>query len=344
MAGRKSTPKIDFSEEYDTSSLKGKSALITGAGSGIGQSIATGLAEAGAYVTIVEWNEESGQAVAKKLQDRGLKAQSIHADVTSWPDLLTAFKSALSFSPTHTIDIVIPNAGVASTPLIPWLNSPPLDPSTSDPLPPDQSVLLTNFNAVYNTALLALHYFKTYPGDLPPHNSSSSKSSKNIIFVGSMASYGSMTGVPNYGGSKFGVRGIFKALRDLPADFLGEGKPGVRFNMIAPSWIRSGMTANMLGYLEKSSMVVGDPGDCTWVVLRMLADENVKGRSASIIGEKGSFDLCDDAEGSDGTRELKAAYERNQFGYRSREAEKATSRVDLIPLTDGEFGNAEAKA
>jgi 5'-hydroxyaverantin dehydrogenase len=48
MAGlRPTTPKINFSEEYDTSSLKGRSALVTGGGSGIGESMAKGLAEAG---------------------------------------------------------------------------------------------------------------------------------------------------------------------------------------------------------------------------------------------------------------------------------------------------------
>jgi 5'-hydroxyaverantin dehydrogenase len=204
------------------------------------------------------------------------RAQSIQADVTKWDDLLLAFKCALSFSPNNTIDIVVPNAGVASKPLIPWLNDTPEDPGTGDPLLPSQAVLDVNFTAVYNTALLALYWFKKYPG-------SDISYSKNIVFVGSMASYGSMTGVPNYGGSKYGVRGIFKALRELPKDFLGEGKPSVRFNMIAPSWIVSGMTSNIVPHLQKSSVVVGVPDDCSYVVLRMCADEVVKGKPIDSI-------------------------------------------------------------
>lgn len=47
MATRKCTPRIDFNEEFETGGLKGKSAIVTGAGGGIGESIARGLAEAG---------------------------------------------------------------------------------------------------------------------------------------------------------------------------------------------------------------------------------------------------------------------------------------------------------
>lgn len=101
-----------------------------------------------------------------------------------------------------------------------------------------------------------------------------------------------MTGVPSYGGAKFGVRGVFKAMRELSEDVLGEGKGGVRINMIAPSWIRSGMTDKIVPYLEKNHYTVGTPEDCTKVVLRMLADEGVKGMSCSCFGSFFVGGLC----------------------------------------------------
>ena len=42
-----STPRIDFSEDYSTAVIKGKSALVTGGALGIGGGCSSGLAEAG---------------------------------------------------------------------------------------------------------------------------------------------------------------------------------------------------------------------------------------------------------------------------------------------------------
>ena len=46
-AERTNSPKVDFSQSYDTSKLKGRSALITGGATGIGGGFVAGLAEAG---------------------------------------------------------------------------------------------------------------------------------------------------------------------------------------------------------------------------------------------------------------------------------------------------------
>ncbi|RDI87450.1 hypothetical protein Vi05172_g2348 [Venturia inaequalis] len=343
MATPKCTPRIDFSTEFGAESLEGKSAIVTGAGGGIGESIARALARAGAYVTIAELNEENGKAVARSLREDGFKAQHHKTDVTKWTDLVSAF----TFSPTKTIDIVIPNAGVASNPLIPWLTNTPED-ATGNPLPPSQAVVDINFTAVYNTALLAIYMFKKYPCLPSPTSDSTSTctpppSAKQIIFVGSMASYRDMPGIPSYGGAKFGVRGIFKAMRGLAPDVLGEGREGVRVNMIAPSWIRSGMTGGLVPFLERRGVVVGSPGDCAGVVLRIVGDAGVYGRAVAVLGNGGSFDLCDDYDGLEGTREILAAYKRGAFGDQTTREERKKGKPkleDLLPNDGKEIGVA----
>lgn len=88
-------------------SLKGKTAVITGGGSGIGKGIAKVFAAQGADVKIVELNQDSGQAVVKEITDAGGQA-SVHAcDVSKQADVVTLFNSI------GKIDILVNNAGIA---------------------------------------------------------------------------------------------------------------------------------------------------------------------------------------------------------------------------------------
>ena len=84
--------------------LKGKVAIVTGAGSGFGVGIATRFAEEGAAVLVVDIDEKNGKRVALELN-----AKFIKADVTRGADWARLVQECLSVS--GRLDIVVNNAG-----------------------------------------------------------------------------------------------------------------------------------------------------------------------------------------------------------------------------------------
>ncbi|MCC7168761.1 MAG: SDR family NAD(P)-dependent oxidoreductase, partial [Rhodospirillales bacterium] len=88
-------------------SLKGKTAVITGGGSGIGKGIAMVFAAQGANVEIVELNQDAGLAVVKEITDKGGIASAHGCDVSKQADVLSLFNSI------GKIDILVNNAGIA---------------------------------------------------------------------------------------------------------------------------------------------------------------------------------------------------------------------------------------
>lgn len=87
--------------------LKGKTALITGAGSGFGEGIAKTFAREGAKVAIVDINLDGAKRVAAEI---GAAAIAVKADVTSQADTEAAVKAAAELGGGR-LDIVINNAG-----------------------------------------------------------------------------------------------------------------------------------------------------------------------------------------------------------------------------------------
>ena len=93
-------------------SLSGKTALVTGASSGIGAAVATALAANGATVWVNHPDEataESAEAVVTSISESGGAAQTIQADVSNESDVLAMF-STLGSGP---LDILVNNAGIA---------------------------------------------------------------------------------------------------------------------------------------------------------------------------------------------------------------------------------------
>ncbi len=91
--------------------LKGQSALVTGANSGIGKAVAIALAEAGANVTINYVSRpEDADAVVNEIKNTGGNAIAIKADVSKEDEVQAMFKEAISTF--GTLDILVNNAGL----------------------------------------------------------------------------------------------------------------------------------------------------------------------------------------------------------------------------------------
>jgi len=95
----------------NSTSLKGQSALVTGADSGIGKGVAIALAAAGANVII---NHVDAHEVAEQTVDQiiaaGGTAYAIHADISNEADVQAMF--AEMYKQYGTIDILVNNAGL----------------------------------------------------------------------------------------------------------------------------------------------------------------------------------------------------------------------------------------
>ena len=84
--------------------LTDRKALVTGAGSGIGQAIALGLAEAGADVAVVDQNPAAAADTCKQIEATGRRALAIAADVTARSTSNSTSNSATDGTADSTCD------------------------------------------------------------------------------------------------------------------------------------------------------------------------------------------------------------------------------------------------
>jgi NAD(P)-dependent dehydrogenase (short-subunit alcohol dehydrogenase family) len=93
--------------------LDGKTAVVTGAGSGIGLAIASTFAQNGARVFVLERDVKAGNAAAGKIRAAGGKSEAVECDVAVASSVESAFARVDSIRGAAKLDILINNAGIA---------------------------------------------------------------------------------------------------------------------------------------------------------------------------------------------------------------------------------------
>ncbi|MDE3143553.1 MAG: SDR family oxidoreductase [Bacteroidota bacterium] len=196
--------------------LKGQSALVTGANSGIGKGVALALAKEGANVVInYVTHPEAAQEVVKEIEDLGGNAIAIMADVSKEDEVQHMFQEM--FAHFGTIDILVNNAGLQK-------DSPFKDMSLAD----WQLVLNINLTGQFLCAREAVREF-IRRGLVPER----SKALGKIICMSSVHEVIPWGGHVNYATSKGGVMMLMKSM----AQELAPQK--IRVNSIGPGAIQT---------------------------------------------------------------------------------------------------------
>lgn len=221
--------------------LTGRTALITGGGSGLGFGIARCMAECGANVILVGRSEEK---LAKACSGIGGAASSITFDVTELEKAKSfATEVAERFGP---LDILVNNAGVHLK-------------------KPAEEVTDQEFQTVMNTHVNASFALSREFG-----KGMMQEGQGVILFVASMASIFGISMVSAYSAAKTAQIGL---VRSLAADF---SPRGVRVNAIAPGWIHSEMMHKAVNSdPERKAKILGrtllgefgDPEDIGWAAV-----------------------------------------------------------------------------
>jgi len=204
---------------YDIFSIKGRKALVTGAGRGIGKVLALTLAEAGCDVALMGLSEENLVATASEVKAFGVKALVTPGDVARKEDVDAAFSEAeKTFG---GLDICVNNAGISMQ--VPAENMAEAD---------WQRIIDVNMKGVFLCSQAAARLM------IP-------RKSGSIINTGSIS--GSAVNVPQkqgiYNTSKAGVVMLTKSLAVEWAPY------GIRVNSLSPGYIKTEMVLSTMSNL-----------------------------------------------------------------------------------------------
>ena len=242
-------------------SLKGKTAIVTGANTGLGQGMAIALAEAGANIVGVARREMSETEALVK--EKGAEFLPVIADLLTLEPIERIIKEAVERF--GQIDILVNNAGIIR-------REDAVDFTVED----WDDVLNTNLKTLYFLSQAAAKQFIAQG-----HGG-------KIINVASMLSYQGGIRVPAYTASKHGVMGVTKSMANEWAKY------GINVNAIAPGYMVTNNTEKLRNAPQRYNEILGRipagrwgmPADMggTAVYLASAASDYVHGFTVAVDG------------------------------------------------------------
>lgn len=242
--------------------LKGKKAIVTGGGGGLGAAMAEGLCEAGAEVVIISSSDRCTKA-AENLVKKGFMAHAVQADLMKRTEVKEGFENAVKLL-DGKLDILVNNAGIQRR-----------HKCEEFPMEDWDDVISVNLNAVFQLCQLAGRIMLVNGGG-------------KIINLASMLSFFGGFTVPAYAASKGGVAQMTKALANEWSD------RNVHVNAIAPGYMDTEMNVNLINDKKRNEEILGripigrwgKPGDMKGLVVFLAspASDYINGAIIPIDG------------------------------------------------------------